>query len=274
MQPLTPDRLAIHTMTTKPWSLTEACEAYARAGVAGLCPWVEHVEPVGVAEAARIIAGGGLRVPAYVRGGFFVHPDAAERATAIDRNRQLIDDASALGAAMLVIVPGARAGVALDDARGMVADALGQLADHADQAGVRLALEPLHPMYAADRSCVNTIQSAREVCDRVAHPSVGVAVDVYHVWWEPGLAGQIAALGRERRLAAFHICDFKSEIADPLLDRGLMGEGVVPIRGIRESAEAAGFTGLTEVEIFSTRYWAEDQHRWLTQILDAARRHA
>lgn len=274
MQPLTPDRLAIHTMTTKPWTLAEACEAYARAGVAGVCPWVEHVEPVGVAVASRIIAASGLRVPAYVRGGFFVHAEPAERAVAIDRNRQLIDDARALGASMLVIVPGARPGVALEDARGMVTDALGQLADHAEQAGVRLALEPLHPMYAADRSCVNTIRSAREVCDRVGHPSVGVAVDVYHVWWEPGLADQIAALGRERHLAAFHICDFKSEISDPLLDRGLMGEGVVPIPGIRESVEAAGFTGLVEVEIFSTRYWAGDQHHWLARILDAARRHA
>lgn len=274
MQPLSPDRLAIHTMTTKPWSLAESCEAFARAGVGGVCPWVEHVEPVGVAEAARIIRGSGLRVPAYVRGGFFVHEHAGERAAAIDRNRRLLDAAATLGAAMLVIVPGAKPGIPLDDARGMVADALGALADHAHQAGVHLALEPLHPSYAADRSCINTIQTAREVCDRMNHPAIGVAVDVYHTWWEPGLAEQIAALGREDRLLAFHICDFKSEICDPLLDRGLMGEGVVPISTIREAVETAGFKGLVEVEIFSTRYWATDQGDWLAKILAAAREHA
>ncbi|MCC7390653.1 MAG: sugar phosphate isomerase/epimerase [Phycisphaerales bacterium] len=274
MQPLTPDRLAIHTMTTKPWSLAEACEHYATAGVAGICPWVEHVKPVGADEAARIIRDSGLRVPAYVRGGFFVHADAAERAAAIERTRGLIEEARTLNAEMLVIVAGARPGVPLDDARAMAADALAALAEHASRAGVRLALEPLHPMYAADRSCINTVRSARDLCDRVSHPALVVAVDVYHTWWEPGLAEQIAALGREQRLAAFHICDFKAEFSDVLLDRGLMGEGVVPIPDIRRAVENAGFTGLVEVEIFSTRYWAEDQHHWLARILDAAREHA
>ncbi|MBK7405252.1 MAG: sugar phosphate isomerase/epimerase [Phycisphaerales bacterium] len=258
-------------MTTKPWSLAQACEAYASAGIAGVSPWVEHVEPVGTREAARIIASCGLRVPAYVRGGFFVHPGDAEREAAIDRSRRLIDDAHALGAEMLVIVPGARAGIPLGSAREAVADALAKLAPHAQQAGVKLALEPLHPMYAADRSCVNTLASARDLCARVAHPSLGIALDVYHVWWEPDLERTIAAIGRAGRLFAFHICDFKAAPAHPLLDRGLMGEGVIPISEIRHAVEAAGFEGLAEVEIFSERSWATDQTEFLARIIAAAR---
>jgi len=274
MESLTPDRLAIHTMTTKPWPLAEACEAYVKLGIGGVCPWVEHVEPVGASEAGRIIVDSGLRVPAYVRGGFFVSSSAREREAAISRNRRLLDDARTLGAEMLVIVPGAQPGVPLEDARSMVCDGLGAIADHARQCRVKLALEPLHPMYAADRSCINTIASARNVCDRVDHVSLGVAVDVYHVWWEPGLAEQIAALGREQRLLALHICDFKADTRHLLLDRGLMGEGAVPIREIRSMVERAGFDGLVEVEIFSERYWASDQHEFLAQIVQAARDHA
>lgn len=271
MPPLTPDRLAIHTMTTKPWSLAQACEAYAAAGIAGVSPWVEHVEAVGVPEAARIITACGLRVPAYVRGGFFVHPEPAHRAAVIDRTRRLIDDARALNAEMLVIVPGARPGVPLADARTMVADALAALVQHAHHAGVHLALEPLHPMYAADRACVNTLASARDLCTRVGHASLGVALDVYHVWWEPDLEQTIAALGREGGLLALHLCDFKAEPDHPLLDRGLMGEGVIPIPAIRLAAENAGFSSLAEVEIFSDRYWAIDQAEFLSRIIAAAR---
>ena len=270
IQPLTPDRLAIHTQTTRPWSLAEACEAYAAAGIGGVCPWVEHVAPVGVPEAARIIADSGLRVPSYVRGGFFVHPEAIARQRAIDTTRSLLDDAAALSAEMLVIVPGACPGVGLADARTMVADGLAAVAAHAAGVGVPLALEPLHPMYAADRSCINTVASARAVCDQVGHASLGVAVDVYHVWWEPGLAEQIAALGREKRLLAFHICDFKAETTHLLLDRGLMGEGVIPVRSIRQAVEAAGFGGPVEVEIFSERWWATEQSVFLREIVRAA----
>lgn len=270
MEALTPDRLAVHTMTTKPWTLAQACEAYAAAGIGGICPWVEHVAPVGVREAAKMIAGSGLRVPSYVRGGFFVSASSDARQEAVDRTRTLLDDAATLAAEMLVIVPGACPGIALDDARGLVADALAALADHAASVGVRLAVEPLHPMYAADRSCINTVATAREVCDRIGHAALGVAVDVYHVWWEPGLAGQIAALGRERRLLGFHICDFKAETGHLLLDRGLMGEGVVPIRSIREDVEAGGFIGLAEVEIFSERYWGMEQGEFLAKIVEAA----
>lgn len=270
MQPLTPDRLAIHTQTTRPWSLAEACAAYAAAGIGGVCPWVEHVEPMGVPEAARIIADSGLRVPSYVRGGFFVHPEADARQGAIDRTRSLLDDAAALSAEMLVIVPGACPGVGLDDARAMVADGLAVAAGHAAEVGVKLALEPLHPMYAADRSCINTVASARAVCDQVGHAALGVAVDVYHVWWEPGLAEQVADLGREGRLLALHICDFKAETTHLMLDRGLMGEGVIPVREIRGVVEAAGFDGLAEVEIFSERWWAVEQSVFLREIVRAA----
>lgn len=267
-------RLSIHTMTTRPWSLAEAAQACARAGVGGVSPWVEHVEPIGVGEAARIIADFGLRVPAYVRGGFFVHSDTHERARAIERTRRLIDDARALGAESLVIVAGSQPGVALDDGRAMTCDALGVLVDHAAAAGLRLAVEPLHPMYAGDRSCVNTIAQARAICDRVGSPVLGVAVDVYHVWWDDRLEAQIEALGREGRLFGFHVCDFKPEPAHPLHDRGLMGEGCAPIREIRAMVERAGFDGMIEVEVFNRKWWATDQRTFLRAIIEAAHAHA
>lgn len=270
MDTLTPDRLAVHTQTTKPWSLANACRAYAAAGIGGVCPWVEHVEAVGLREASRIISDSGLRVPSYVRGGFFVHASAEGRRAAVDTSRALLEDAARLGAESLVIVPGASPDVPLEAAREMVAAGLSALAPHAESAGVRLALEPLHPMYAADRSCINTLATARAVCNHVNHPAVGVAVDVYHVWWEPHLLEQIHALGREGRLIGFHINDFKAETSHMLLDRGLMGEGVVPLRRIRSAVEGAGFRGLIEVEIFSEHHWATDQSAFLDRIIAAA----
>lgn len=272
MPGVAPSRVALHTITTKPLSLRECVDECVRVGFGGICPWVEHIEPVGVADAARMIAESGLDVPAYVRGGFFVHDDLAQRRAAIDRCRTLLEDAHALGARNLVIVPGAQgSSTTLPDARAMVRDSLAELCPHAAQAGVRLALEPLHPMYAATRSCVNTLTQAREMCEAIDHPSLGVAVDVYHVWWDDRLDEEIRALGRQARLCAFHICDWLEDTTDLLTDRGGIGEGCIPIHAIRSLMEAAGFDGPIEVEVLSERHWNRDQRQVVDGILEACR---
>ncbi|BAM03014.1 sugar phosphate isomerase/epimerase family protein [Phycisphaera mikurensis] len=261
---------AVHTATLKPWDLATTCSKLAAAGVAGVSIWRDKVAPdeggVGLEEAVKIVKSSGLAVPAYVRGGFFPAADAGERRVAVDHNKSMLDEAAALGAEQVVLVVGAVPSVPLNAARVQVAEGIAACVEHAEAVGVKLAIEPLHPMYAADKSCINTIASARAVCDEVDHPIVGVAVDVYHVWWDPDLEAQIAALGEESRLFGFHVCDWRVPTRDLLLDRALMGDGCIDVAGIRKMVERAGFAGLGEVEIFSTEHWAEDQDDYLDRI--------
>lgn len=267
-------RLCVHTITTKPWSLDEAVERYARTGVSGITVWRQSLAGNDVAASGRMIRERGLSIVSLCRGGFFPGTTAAERQAAIDENRHCIDEAAALGAPLIVLVCGSAAGQSLAESRRQIADGIAAVVPHAAAANVRLAIEPLHPMYAADRSAINTIAQAREICGQLRSPLVGVAVDVYHVWWDPNLEQEIAALGREKSLFAYHICDWKTPIADVLNDRGLMGEGHVPLREIRSWVEAAGFNGFNEVEIFSERYWAMDQAQFLDKIVEAYRTYA
>lgn len=271
MSGVEPARVALHTITTRPLSLRECIDECTRVGFGGICPWAEHVEPVGTDAARRMIDDAGLGVPSYVRGGFFVHPNASDRAQAIDACRLMIDDARTLGAHQLVIVSGAHPGVPLPGARSMVADALATLVDHAAEVGVDLSLEPLHPMYAATRSCVNTLAQASDICRRVDHPHLGVAVDVYHVWWDASLHAELLSLSGDSRLNALHICDWLAETSDLLTDRGLMGEGCIPIRDIRQKMESLGFDGLIEVEILSERHWSRPQADLVDDIVKACR---
>ena len=265
--------LAIHTMTNKPWSLARCVDAYASAGVGGISVWRNVIEPIGIAEAARIVRGSNLKVSALVRGGFYCAFDSAKRQAAIDENKKCIDDAAAIGAEMVVLVVGAVVGMSLAEARKQVAEGIGQCIDHASSNNVKLAIEPLHPMYAADRSCINRMKEAREVCEMLKSPWVGIACDVYHVWWDPDLDAEIELAGRNGTLFGFHICDWKANTADLLNDRGLMGEGCIDLRRIRTKVEAAGFKGLNECEIFSTIHWAKDQQAYLQEILTAYREH-
>lgn len=266
-------RCAIHTRTNKPWTLAECCAAYAGAGLGGVSVWRDAIELVGVKEAARIVGGSGLRVPALVRGGFFVAASATERTAAVDANRSCIDEARSIGAEQVVIVAGAMPGVSLAAARDQVEAGLAAVADHAQQAGVKLSIEPLHPMYAGDKSCVTRIAEARAICERLDHPSVGVAVDVYHVWWDADAGREIAALGEAGRLFGLHACDWRADTQHMLTDRGLMGDGVADIRGLRAACEAAGFAGMVEVEIFSEHYWAMNQRAYLDLICERLRTH-
>ena len=252
-------RLAIHTQTSKPWSLQQCIDGYSRAGVKGISVWRHTLEPIGAKLAGTMLRDAGMRVPALVRGGFFVAADANSRQAAIDTNRVCIDEAAEIGAEMLVLVVGALPGMALEEARKQVADGIAAILDHASSAKVKLAIEPMHPMYAADRSCINRMAEARQICQQLRHPMLGIAVDVYHVWWDPDLQREIELAGRQGTLFGFHVCDWRVETRHLLNDRGLMGDGCIPIRTIRSWVEAAGFRGFNEVEVFSDHYWATDQ---------------
>ena len=261
-------RLAVHSITTKPWSIEEACEQYAAHGVRGISVWMEAIEGRNVEDVKRMVDDAGLKVPALVRGGFFCAPTALERLQKIEDNRRLIDTAAAIGAEMLVLVVGAVPGEPLETQREWVREGIEKLVPFAEQHNVRLAIEPLHPMYAGDRSCVTTLSQARQLCEKIDHPSVGIAVDVYHVWWDDRLEDEIRLLGARGELFAFHLCDWRCPTRDMLNDRALMGDGCIDITTIRRWMCQAGFTGWEEVEIFSHEHWSGDQSAFLKQLVN------
>lgn len=263
-------KCAIHTLTHKPWSLAECCEHFANAGIGGISIWRDVVVPeqrgCGLDEAVRIVKDSGLAVPAYVRGGFFPSETEAQRQAAIDENKQCLDEAAALGAEQVVLVVGAISGMPLAQARQQVADGIAACLEHAEKLGVKMSIEPLHPMYAGDKSCINRMKEAREICEQLQHAMLGIAVDVYHVWWDPDLEEEIKLSGEQGTLFGFHICDWRLETRHMLTDRGLMGDGCIDIPKIRSMVEAAGFTGFNEVEVFSEDYWGQDQAAYLSLI--------
>lgn len=261
--------LAIHTMTNKPWSLAQCVDAYTKAGIGGISVWRNVIESIGLPEAARIVKSSGLKVPALVRGGFFPANDAAKRQKAIDENLRCIDEAAAIGAEMVVLVVGAVPHMPLTEARRQVADGIEAVLPYAAANKVKLAIEPLHPMYAGDRSCINRLAEARTVCEKLQSPWLGIAYDVYHVWWDPDLESETELAGKQKTLFGYHVCDWKCDTADLLNDRGLMGEGAIRLKDIRAMVEKAGFDGMIEVEIFSSRYWAMDQNEYLKKIIAA-----
>jgi sugar phosphate isomerase/epimerase len=271
MTPAVMDRLCIHTATTRPLTLELALEVYASAGVSGITVWRDALAGRDAAHVGRQIAESGLTPVSLCRGGFFVSPEEAVRRRAVQDNKQALREAAAVGAPLVVLVCGADPGVSLPSARDQIVAGIEELLPLSEELRVKLAIEPLHPMYADTRSAVNTMCSANDLCDRVDHPMVGVAVDVYHVWWDPDLQNQIARCGE--RVMAFHVCDWKSPTRDLLTDRGLMGEGCIPIRQIRSWVEETGFSGFIEVEIFSTEYWAQDQTSYVDRIVSAYRKH-
>ena len=248
-------RLSINQATTRAQhDLAQAVHAYAAAGVPAIGVWRDKLAACGVAAARRLIDDAGLAVSSLCRGGMFPAVDAAGRLAALDDNRRAVDEAAALGTGTLVIVAGGLPGHSknLADARRMVADGLAALLPHARAAGVTLAIEPLHPMYAADRCCINTLAQALDLAEALGD-GVGDVVDVYHVWWDPDLTRQIArAAGR---IAGFHVCDWLVPTTDLLLDRGMMGDGVIDLKGIAADVAATGYAGPIEVEIFSAADW-------------------
>ncbi|MEO5882030.1 MAG: sugar phosphate isomerase/epimerase family protein [Caldimonas sp.] len=268
--------LSINTATLRgAGALDTIIEACARHDIRAISPWRDQVAAIGLERTASLVRAHGLALSGYCRGGMFPAVDAAGRQAALDDNRRAIDEAKTLDAACLVLVvgalPGALAGAALTrdlaGARRQVQDGIASTLEYAREVGMPLAIEPLHPMYAADRACVNTLEQALDLCEALdpsparaldaqvrVRAALGVAVDVYHVWWDPKLEAQIARAAKER-LLAFHVCDWLAKTRDLLEDRGMMGDGVIEIPKIRAWVEAAGFAGHSEVEIFSSRDW-------------------
>ena len=247
--------LSINTATLRrERPLAEVVPALAAAGIPGIGPWREQIQAIGIKTAARLIGDHGLTVSGVSRAGVFTAKGRSGLQQVLDDNRRAVDEAAGIGARCLVLIggglmPGSRD---LADARSLFAEGLSALLPHARAANLPLAIEPLHPMYAADRACINTLAQANDLGDALG-AGIGVVVDVYHTWWDPNLEREIARAGK--RILAFHLSDWLVPTTDLLLDRGMMGDGVIDLRRIRGWVEAAGFDGLCEVEIFSERNW-------------------
>jgi sugar phosphate isomerase/epimerase len=267
-------RLCIHTITTKPWNIEEAARHYSGSGVKGITVWRNTLEGRDIRKTGNMLRESGLSAVSLCRGGFFPNAEKAKRDLAIEDNRRAVEEAYELGTDKIVLVCGADPRQSLEDSRKQIFDGISAVIPDAQAAGVKLAIEPLHPMYADTRSAVNTIKQANDLVEAIDSEVVGVAVDIYHLWWDPDLEQEIYRCGRNKSLLAFHICDWKSPTVDMLNDRGLMGEGCIPIRKIRSWVEAAGFNGFIEVEIFSNIWWKHDQSEFLERIVRAYREHA
>ncbi len=253
-------KLSLNTATLREqWSLVECVEGCARHGFTGIAPWRQDIEKIGLKRAKQVIADAGLLVTGLCRGGLFA--ESSWR----DHNRRAIDEAHSLDARCLVMLTGGMLPEerSLVSARERAEAALADLLPLARAAQVTLAIEPLHPMYAADRSFINTLEQANNLCDRLGE-GMGVAVDAYHVWWDPNLEREIARAGP--RIVAFHICDWLYQTEHMLMDRGMIGDGVIDLRRMHELVRRAGFDGLCEVEIFSERWWREDPDGVLSLI--------
>ena len=258
--------LSLNTATVrKQGDLVQIIEACARHGIRAIDPWRDQVAGVGLDRAVRAIGDAGLELSGYCRGGMFTS-DAARRREVRDDNRRAVDEAKALGAPCVVLVVGglpqfSRRGSTpsrdIGAARAQVEDAIAEMLAYAGEVGMPLAIEPLHPTYAADRACINTTRQALDICDRLDPGRtglLGVALDVYHIWWDSEVLSQIARAGKDR-LLAFHVCDWLVPTKDMLNDRGMMGDGVIDIRALRAAVEAQGFCGYSEIEIFSNAWW-------------------
>ncbi|MFH9421000.1 sugar phosphate isomerase/epimerase family protein [Streptomyces sp. NPDC017529] len=264
-------RLSLNQETVKQWSLPELADGCARAGVRGVGLWRAPVQEYGVAAAARLVRDAGLAVTSLCRGGFFTARDPKERAEAMADNRAAIAEAAALGTDTLVLVsgglpPGSRD---LHAARERVAEALGELVPYAAEAGVRLAIEPLHPMYAADRCVVSTLAQALHLAERFPAERVGVVVDTYHLWWDDTIGAQIDRAGAGGRIAAFQLADWVTPLpAGVLLGRGQLGDGSIDLRWFRERVDAAGYEGPVEVEIFNPVLWERPGAQVLAEVVE------
>jgi sugar phosphate isomerase/epimerase len=264
-------RLSINSATTKKWTLAQVVEGCVNAGIPSIGPWRDRVEEAGLDKAARLIKDAGLRVSSLCRGGFLTAPDAEGQAAALADNRAAILEAVALDTKELFLVVGGLAPGEKDvvAARQRVADRLADLVPFAEEHSVRLVLEPLHPMYAADRALISTLGQALDLAAPFDASTVGVAVDTFHVWWDPELKAQIERAGRENRIASYQVCDFNLPIAaDALLSRGMMGDGVIDFATISTWVRDAGYTGDIEVEIFNQEIWDADGDGVLARMKD------
>ncbi|MEU5191240.1 sugar phosphate isomerase/epimerase family protein [Streptomyces klenkii] len=269
-------RFSLNQQTVRQWSLPELATGCAAAGVRYVGLWRGPVQEYGAAAAGRLVRAHGLRVSSLCRGGFLTSPEPAARAAALADNRAAVEQAAELGAPVLVLVPGGLPPGSgdLPGARERVAEALAGLAPYAAGHGVRLAIEPLHPMYASDRSVVSTLRQALDLAERFPADQVGVVADSYHLWWDDTVPGQLARAGEGGRIAALQLADWVTPLPEgALLGRGQLGDGCVDLHRFFEQATAAGYRGPVEAEIFSTRLWAGDGAEVLAETLERYRRY-
>ncbi|MGY0498529.1 sugar phosphate isomerase/epimerase family protein [Nocardia sp. FBN12] len=251
--------LSLNTATTKKWTLAEAVDGAARAGLGAIGLWRDRVDEVGAATAAKIVTDAGLRVSSLCRGGFLTASN--DEQAALDDNRRAIDDAATLATRELVMVMGGMPDRDLAGARARVEERLAVLVPYAAERGVRLALEPLHPMFCADRAVISTLAQALSMARPHPAQTVGVVVDTFHLWWDPTLAEQIAQAGAAERISSYQVCDWLNPMtADPLLSRGMMGDGVIDFTTIGRWVRDAGYRGDVEIEIFNAEVWSSDGH--------------
>ncbi|TXS02515.1 sugar phosphate isomerase/epimerase [Streptomyces sp. col6] len=270
-------RLSLNQETIKQWSLPELAEGCAKAGVDKVGLWRAPVQSYGVGATARLLADHGLTVTSLCRGGFLTAQDPAERARALDDNRAALDEAAGVGTDTLVLVSGGLPEGSKDlyGARERIADALAELVPYAAERGVRLAIEPLHPMFASDRCVVSTLSQALDLAERFPAERVGVVVDTYHLWWDDRAPAQIARAGAGGRIHSFQLADWITPLpAGVLLGRGQLGDGSVDFRFFREAVEATGFDGPVEVEIFNEDLWARDGAEVLAEVAARYAEHA
>ena len=261
-----PGRLSLNQITMEKRSLEQVVDCCLRHGVRWIAPWRHKVAEAGLLSAARMIRESGLSVSSLCRGGMFAADTERRPQTNLDANRRAVDEAAELGAKVLVLVCGPAPDRDLDDARKIVAERIGKLVEYARPRGVKLGIEPLHPMYAADRSVVVTLAQALEIAAPFKAEQVGVVVDVFHVWWDPAVYERIAQSAG--RILGFHVCDWLVPMPNMLLGRGLMGDGVIDIRRLRLAVDAAGYTGPIEVEILNEAIWNRDADELMESIKD------
>lgn len=263
-------RLSFNQATARYWPLAEMVAGCVAAGVPAVGLWREQVADHGLAATAELVRDAGLAVTSLCRGGFFQEPGWYEE------NRRAIDEAVALGAPVLVLVSGGLPAGSRDieAARAHVGEAIGRLVPHARAAGVRLAVEPLHPMYASDRCVVSTLGQALDLVAPYPAEAAGVVVDTYHLWWDDRVWAGVARAGAQRRIACFQVADWLTPLpAGVLLGRGLPGEGCVDMRRFAAAVAAAGYRGLIEVEVFHEKLWSRPGPEILAATIDSYRKH-
>jgi sugar phosphate isomerase/epimerase len=260
------NRLSLNQITTERWSLQEAIDGCMRFGIPSIALWRNKIADAGLNQTVRLVRDAGVHVSSICRGGMFVSPDSEARKQRIEENFRAIDEAAALNADSLVIVVGAHPAVPIDEGRRIVEDGIAAIVPYAKERGVRIGLEPLHPMFAADRSVINTIGQALAIAEPYPPTDVGIILDVIHIWWDPQLYSLIDRAAP--RIMGFHVSDWPAIVPDILKCRCMMGDGVIELRRIREAIDAAGYNGPIEVEILSEEVWNTHGDHVLEQMIE------
>lgn len=260
-------RLSLNQITTENWNLRQAVDGCVKAEIPWIALWRHKVDEIGLAESKKIVKDAGLKVSSLCRGGMFPVATAIERQKRIDDNKRAVEEAAELGTDVLVLVSGPSQDKDIETARKMVEEGIEQLIPFAQEYGVKLGIEPLHPMYAAERSVIVTLNHANTIAEKYTPEQVGVVIDAFHVWWDPDLYNQIAR--SSGRILGYHVSDWIVPTPDLLMGRGMMGDGVIDLRKIRIAVEQAGYKGPIEVEIFNKEIWDRPGDLVLEQIKES-----